>query len=120
MISMKTVLIIDDSDNMRLTIKSLLEIIGYLVVGEAGDGASGIEMYKELKPDIVTMDVTMSGMDGIEALKQIVSYDPEASVVMISAMGQDLFVRDAITSGAKGFIVKPFGVQQLMDTFKKL
>ena len=117
---MKTVLVVDDSDNMRMTIKALLENNAFKVVGESGDGASAVEMYKELKPDFVTMDVTMSGIDGIEAMKQIIKFDPEAKVVMISAMGQDVFVRDAIIAGAKGFIVKPFGEQQLLDTFGKL
>jgi len=117
---MKTVLVVDDSDNMRMTIKELLERNGYEVIGESVDGVSAVERYKELKPDVVTMDVTMSGMDGLEALKQIVRYDPAARVIMISAMGQDVFVKDAIVAGAKGFIVKPFGVQQLLDTFSKL
>ena len=117
---MKTVLIIDDSENMRMTIKELLMQNGYQIVGEAADGAEGVEKYKELNPDIVTMDVIMREMDGIEALRQIVKYDSKAKVVMISAMGQDIFVKDAIVSGAKGFIVKPFGEQQLMETFRKL
>jgi len=119
-VSMKTVLIIDDSENMRMTIKELLMQNGYQIVGEAADGAEGVEKYKELNPDIVTMDVIMREMDGIEALRQIVKYDSKAKVVMISAMGQDIFVKDAIVSGAKGFIVKPFGEQQLMETFRKL
>ena len=119
-VSMKTVLIIDDSENMRMTIRELLMQNGYQIVGEAADGAEGVEKYKELNPDIVTMDVIMREMNGIEALRQIVKYDSKAKVVMISAMGQDIFVKDAIVSGAKGFIVKPFGEQQLMETFRKL
>jgi len=117
---MNTVLIIDDSDNMRLTIRELVQQNGYQVVGEAGDGKTGVELYKELKPDIVTMDVVMREMDGIETLKQIIAFDADAKVVMVSAMGQELFVRDAIKSGAKGFIVKPFGEQQIIETFKKV
>jgi len=117
---MNTVLIIDDSDNMRMTIRELVKQNGYLVVGEAGDGKTGIELYKELKPDIVTMDVVMREMNGIETLKQIMAFDADAKVVMVSAMGQELFVRDAIRAGAKGFIVKPFGSQQIMETFKKV
>jgi len=117
-IIMKTVLIIDDSDNMRLTIRELISENGFEVVGEAGDGKTGLEKYMELKPDIVTMDVVMRDMNGIEALKQIIQYDADARVVMISAMGQDLFVRDAIKAGAKGFIVKPFSQQQILDTFR--
>ena len=117
---MKTVLIIDDSDNMRMTIKGLAEQNGYQVVGEAGDGKSGVKMYNELKPDIVTMDVTMREMGGIEALQQILKYDSEAKVIMISAMGQDVFVKDAMGSGAKGYLVKPFGEQQLIELFEVL
>jgi len=117
---MNTVLIIDDSDNMRMTIRELVKQNGYSVVGEAGDGKTGIELYKELKPDIVTMDVVMREMNGIETLKQIMAFDADAKVVMVSAMGQELFVRDAIRAGAKGFIVKPFGSQQIMETFKKV
>ena len=117
---MKTVLIIDDSDSMRLTIKELVRKNGFVVVGEAGDGKTGIELYKEFKPDIVTMDVIMREMDGIETLKQIIKIDADAKVVMISAMGQELYVKDAIMSGAKGFIVKPFGEQQIMETFRKV
>jgi len=117
---MNTVLIVDDSDNMRLTIRELVKQNGYSVVGEAGDGKTGVELYKELKPDIVTMDVVMRDMNGIETLKQIMAFDADAKVVMVSAMGQELFVRDAIKAGAKGFIVKPFGAQQIMETFKKV
>jgi len=117
---MKTVLIIDDSDNMRLTIKELVEKNGFQVVGEAADGKTGVDLYKKLKPDIVTMDVIMREMNGIETLKQIIEFDADAKVVMVSAMGQDLFVRDAIKAGARGFIVKPFGVQQIIDTFKQV
>jgi len=116
---MKRVLIVDDSDNMRMTIKELSEANGYEVVGEAADGRFAMEMYTELKPDIVTMDVIMRDMDGIEALKHIITQDPGANVVMVSAMGQELFVRDAIVAGAKGFIVKPFGERQIVDAFEK-
>jgi len=117
---MNTVLIIDDSESMRMTIRELVKQNGYSVVGEAGDGKTGVELYQELKPDIVTMDVVMRNMDGIETLKQIIEFDADAKVVMVSAMGQELFVRDAIKAGAKGFIVKPFGEQQIMDTFKRI
>jgi len=116
---MNKVLIIDDSENMRMTIRALVEANGYTVVGEATDGKSGIELYMKLKPDIVTMDVVMRDMNGIEALKSIIEQDPGAIIVMVSAMGQDQFVKDAIVAGAKGFVVKPFGELQLMDAFSK-
>jgi len=117
---MKTVLIVDDAEILRLTIKEIVTKNGYEVIGEAGDGKTGVEMYEKLNPDIVTMDVTMSGITGLEALKQIIAYDPDAKIVIISAMGQDLIVKDAIVFGAKSFIVKPFGEQQIIDTFRKL
>jgi len=115
---MKTVLIIDDSDNMRMTIRELVQKNGFQVVGEAEDGKTGIKLYNELKPDVVTLDVVMRDMDGLETLKQIIRSDPDAKVVMVSAMGQALFVKDAIVAGAKGFIVKPFSEQQILDTFR--
>jgi len=117
---MKTVLVIDDSEHMRITIKGMINDKGFNVIGEAGNGNEGVEKYKELKPDIVTMDVTMSGINGVEALKQIVKHDPGASVIMVSAMGQDIVVKDAIMSGAKGFIVKPFSEQQILETLGKI
>jgi len=117
---MKNVLVVDDSDHMRMTIREFLQRNGYNIIGEAEDGGTGVEMFKRLSPDIVTLDVTMSGIDGMEALKQIVKYDPGAKVVMISAMGQDIYVKDAIVAGAKGFIVKPFSERQLLDTLGKL
>jgi len=117
---MKTILIIDDSENMRLTIKDMVSRNGYWVAGEAGDAKSGIEMFKRLNPDIVTLDVTMPGPNGIEALRQIMGINPNALVVMVSAMGQDLYIKDAIMAGAKGYIVKPFGERQILDALAKL
>ena len=117
---MATVLIVDDASFMRISIKNMLTKNGYEVVGEAENGKIGVEKYKELSPDIVTMDITMPEMSGLDALKEIVKLDPAAKVVMVSAMGQEAMVRDAIMSGAKGFIVKPFKEEGIISAVKKL
>ena len=117
---MARVLIVDDASFMRISIKNMLTKNGYEVVGEADNGKIGVEKYKELSPDIVTMDITMPEMSGLDALKEIVKTDPSAKVVMVSAMGQEAMVRDAIMSGAKGFIVKPFKEEGIIAAIKKL
>jgi len=117
---MATVLIVDDAAFMRISIKNMLTKNGYEVVGEAENGQIAVEMYKELQPDIVTMDITMPEMTGLEALKEIAKLDPQSKVVMVSAMGQEAMVRDAIVSGAKGFIVKPFKEDGIIAAIKKL
>lgn len=117
---MKRVLIVDDAAFMRLSLRSVLESNGFEVVGEAENGLIGIAKYKELKPDIVTMDITMPQMDGIQAVKLIKSIDPAACIIMISSMGQETMVREAIMNGAKGFIVKPFKEEHIIKTLGKL
>lgn len=113
------VLVVDDAAFMRMMIKDILEKNGYEVVGEAADGAEAYEKYVELKPDIVTMDITMPEVDGIAALKKIREYDPNAKVIMCSAMGQQAMVIDAIQAGAKDFIVKPFQADRVLEAIKK-
>ena len=117
---MAKVLIVDDAAFMRISIKNMLTKNGYDVVGEAENGAVGVEQYKELRPDIVTMDITMPEMSGLDALKEITKFDPQAKIVMVSAMGQEAMVREAIVSGAKGFIVKPFKEEGIVTALKKL
>lgn len=117
---MKKVLIVDDAAFMRAAIKTILERNGFEVVGEAENGAIGVRKYQELRPDIVTMDITMPEMTGLEALKHIRSFDPDAKVVMITAMGQEHLVKEAILSGAKSFIVKPFKEDHVIQTLKEL
>jgi len=117
---MAKILIVDDAAFMRISIKNMLTKNGYEVVGEAENGAVGVEMYKELQPDIVTMDITMPEMSGLDALKEIMKQDPQAKIVMVSAMGQEAMVREAIVSGAKGFIVKPFKEDGIIAAMKKL
>jgi two-component system chemotaxis response regulator CheY len=117
---MRKVLIVDDAAFMRLAIKQMLEKNGFEQIEEAATGVEAVEKYKKLSPDIVTMDITMPDMDGIEALKKIMEYDPKAKVVMVSAMGQESMVKDAIISGAKNFIVKPIKEDQLIKTLIKV
>lgn len=116
----KRVMIVDDAAFMRMKLKDILEKNGYSVVGEAQNGLEAVEMYGTVKPDIVTMDITMPEMDGVEALKQIKSHDPQATVVMCSAMGQQGMVMDAIRAGAVDFIVKPFDTNRVIDSLDKV
>jgi len=117
---MKSVLIVDDAAFMRFTLKMMLENNGFNVVGEAENGAVGVKKYKELSPDIVTMDITMPVMDGLQALKEVKKINPEAKVIMVSAMGQENMVKDAVISGAKGFVVKPFKEDVVVKALNKV
>lgn len=115
----KRILIVDDAAFMRMMIKDILSKNGFEVVGEAQDGAQAVEKYKELTPDLITMDITMPEMDGITALKQIKDINPEAKIIMCSAMGQQAMVIDAIQAGAKDFIVKPFQADRVIEAIQK-
>lgn len=117
---MARIMIVDDAAFMRITIKNMLQKSEHEVVGEAENGKVAVEKYRELQPDIVTMDITMPEMDGLAALKEIYKQNPGAKVIMVSAMGQEAMVRDAILSGAKGFIVKPFKEDGLLNAISKL
>ena len=117
---MKRVLIVDDASFMRMSIRNMLANHEFEIVGEAENGVMAIEKYKELQPDIVTMDITMPEMDGLEALREIKKINPGASVVMISALGQESRMKEAIIYGAKGFIVKPFKEEMLITALSKL
>lgn len=116
----KKVLVVDDAAFMRVSLKMMLEKNGFQVIGEAENGSEGIQKYIELQPDIVTMDITMPEMDGIESLKGILQHDPKATVIMITAMGQESMVKEAVYSGAKSFIVKPFKEDIIVNTMKKV
>ena len=113
------VLIVDDAAFMRMMIKDILSKNGFEVVGEAENGEVAVEKYKELSPDLVTMDITMPEKDGIEALKDIKKINPAAIVIMCSAMGQQAMVIDAIQAGAKDFIVKPFQAERVLEAINK-
>lgn len=113
---MAKILLVDDAAFMRKMIKDTLSKNGYTDLYEAVDGADAVEKFAELQPDLVIMDITMPNMDGLEALKAIRAKDGNANVVMCSAMGQETMVVDAVRSGAKDFIVKPFKPDRVLKT----
>jgi len=117
---MAKIMIVADAAFMRITINNMLKESVHEVVGEAENGKLAIERYKALAPDIVTMDITMPELDGLHALKEILAINPSANVIMVSAMGQEAMVREAIMSGAKGFIVKPFKEEGILSAIDKL
>jgi len=117
---MKSVLVVDDASFMRLALKTMLEKNGYSVIAEAENGIKAVEKYKEHHPDIVTLDITMPEMDGISALKEILKYDPKAVVIMASALGQEVYIKEAILAGAKYFIVKPFKEEHIVPVLNKV
>ncbi|WP_096185942.1 response regulator [Evansella halocellulosilytica] len=116
---MAKLLITDDAAFMRMTLKKIVTDAGYEVVGEAENGKEAVALFDEHRPDLVTMDITMPEMNGIEALKQIKELDPKAKVVMCSAMGQQTMVVDAIQQGAVDFIVKPFDEVRIKEALEK-
>jgi two-component system chemotaxis response regulator CheY len=104
---------------MRTTIATMFREAGHTIVGEAETGEQAIEKYRELRPDIVTMDVVMPGHSGINTAQEIVSEDPDACIIMCSALGQDKLIKEALDAGASGFLVKPFDGDKLMDVVEK-
>ncbi len=114
------VLVVDDAIFMRKMISDILEGNDMEVVGEADTGALAVEKYKELKPDLVTMDIIMPEMNGIDAVRQIVSNDSQARIVMCSALGQQALVQDALTAGAKDFLIKPFNPSRVIEVISRI
>ena len=114
-----TVMIVDDAAFMRMMMKDILIKNGFNVVGEAENGVVAVEKYMELQPNLTTMDITMPEMDGIQALKEIRKRDAKARVIICSAMGQQAVVIEAIQSGAKDFIVKPFQADRVVEAITK-
>ncbi len=114
------VLIIDDSMFVQKQLSQILTSEGFDVVGTASDGLQGLEMYKSLHPavDIVTMDITMPKLDGVSSLKKIVEFDKDAKVIMVSALGKEDLVKNALVSGAKNYIVKPLNRKKVLDRIK--
>ena len=117
---MANILIVDDSRTSRKILKGILEGEGYEVVGEATNGQEGYDRYVEMKPDVVTMDITMPVLDGIEALKKIKSEYPDAKVVMVTAAGQKTKMVEAVQNGASEFVSKPFEPEQLKKIIDKV
>ncbi|MFC4323336.1 response regulator [Litchfieldia salsa] len=117
---MSRILIVDDAKFMRMTLSTILLKADYEVVGEAENGKDAIQLYKQLKPDLVTMDITMPEMNGIEALKEIILNDHDAKVIMCSAMGQQKMIVESIEAGAKDFILKPFDENRVLEAIKRV
>jgi two-component system chemotaxis response regulator CheY len=116
---MKKIMVVDDAGFIRLMLSDMLKSEGYDVVAAASNGLEAIQYYKQYHPDLVTMDITMPDMDGIEALEEIIKINPKAKVIMCSAMGQQKMVIDAVRVGAKDFIVKPFQKERVVDAINK-
>jgi two-component system, chemotaxis family, chemotaxis protein CheY len=115
----KKILIADDSILMRQMIRDTVENVGWHVIAEAADGFEAVEMYNEHQPDLVTMDIVMPGSDGIEALEKILAIDPDAKIVVVSALNQTKVISEAIRKGARDFIAKPFMPEQLIETVEQ-
>ena len=116
----QTVLVCDDAIFMRTMISDILSQAGFEVVGEADSGVQAVEKYRQLKPDLVTMDIVMPDMGGIEAVREICKSDPEAKILMCSAMGQQALVVEAIQAGAKDFVVKPFQPSRVLEAVQRV
>jgi len=114
------VLVVDDSLFMRRIVQSVLVRGGHQVIGEASNGQEAISQYRDLKPELVMMDITMPVLNGVEALKEIISYDPNAKVLMCSAMGQIGMIEECIEYGAKGFVTKPFNAELLLKEITRI
>ncbi|MBU5266366.1 response regulator [Virgibacillus proomii] len=117
---MAKILVVDDANFLRMTLSTILKKKHHEIVGEAENGEEAVRLYQELKPDIVTMDITMPVMNGIEAIKEIMQIDKDALIIVCSAMGQQKVVVEAIELGAKDFIIKPFDENRIFDTIDRV
>lgn len=117
---MAKVMVVDDAAFMRMVLRTMLTEEGHEVVAEAANGLEAVQAYPTVRPDLVTMDITMPELDGVGALKEIQKIDPGAKVIMCSAMGQKAMVVDAITAGAKDFVVKPFQKERVIESVNKV
>lgn len=113
------IMLVDDAKVMRLILARIFEEAGYEVAGEAATGLEAVARYKEIKPDLVMMDITMPEMSGIDAVKEIRKIDPEARIIMCTAMGQRTLVLEAITAGARNYIVKPFTPSKVLEAARE-
>lgn len=116
---MARILVVDDAKFMRTLVKDALSSHGHVIVGEAENGNQAIEMYEKLKPDLVTMDITMREKDGLEAASEILKKDPNARIIMVTALGQEDLLARAIKMGVKDFVVKPFPPERLIQATEK-
>jgi two-component system chemotaxis response regulator CheY len=116
----KRVLVVDDAAFMRNMIKDIFTAAGFQVIGEASNGVEAVERYRELKPDLITMDIVMPFRSGIDATREIIRQDPNAVVLMCSALGQESLVMEAIEAGATDFVVKPFRVEDVLAVVHKV
>lgn len=116
----RRVLICDDALFMRTMLAEIMEQAGFDVAGQAGTGAEAVQLYRELQPDLVTMDIVMPDMSGIDAVKAIVDEFPDAKVVICSAMGQQALVIEAIQAGARDFVVKPFQPARVLEAVRRV
>ena len=116
---MSTIMIVDDAAFMRMMLKDILTKNGFNVIGEAENGAAALKRYMDLQPDLTIMDITMPEMDGLQAVKEIRKRNPQARIIMCSAMGQQSMVIEAIQSGAKDFVVKPFQAERVVEAVTK-
>jgi two-component system chemotaxis response regulator CheY len=115
----QTVIIADDAQFMRVMLKDILEDLGFDVVAEASDGHEAVQQYLDHRPDLIMLDITMPGLDGVTACHEIVMHDPSARVIMISALGQKDEVLAAVRSGAGDFVIKPFEPERVEETVRK-
>lgn len=117
---MAKILLVDDSKTSRKILRGILENSGHEIIGEAVNGEEGIHRYKELRPDITTMDITMPTMDGLEALRNIMEFDKSAKIIMVTAAGQKTKMVDAVKYGAVEFLTKPFESEQIIQIVNKI
>ncbi len=115
----KRVLVVDDANFMRMVVKDTLTPHGFVIVGEASNGNEAVTKYAELHPDLVTMDITMKEKDGLEAAREILAGDPNARIVMVTALGQEKMLMDCLSLGVKDFVVKPFEPQRILSAVEK-
>ncbi len=115
----KRILVVDDANFMRMVVKDILSPQGFEICGEACNGNEAVKKYEELKPDLVTMDITMREKDGLEAAREILTKDPNARIVMVTALGQEKMLLDSLSLGVKDFVVKPFESQRIITAVQK-
>lgn len=114
------ILIVDDAAFMRLMLSDILVEKGHNIVGEAEDGKEALRLYKKLNPDLVTMDIVMPKVGGIESIREILKIDSEAKILVVSVLGQQVLVKEAIEAGAKGFVIKPFNPEKVVEEVENI